>query len=194
MVRLKKNGEFFHDQDDIFNASGYTQQEISYVREKILFFCMKHYVNLLDNMTFNKEKESIEMQGATKMSTILESICNNMDTEDDNNLSLLMFLNVHSTVKNAFRTYAMMKIDSTDSKKLKRLIEFKFEIEDEEFIKENKDNLYACAMSPKKVLKRFEMVTECNTFDEYIRLYKKQQFEPINTDIDNMLEKLFNFD
>ena len=194
MVRLKKNGEFFHDQDDIFNASGYTHQEISHVREKMLFFCMKNYVNLLANMTSDEETGSIESEGNTKMSMILESICNNMDTEDDTQLSLLMFVNLHSTVKNAFKHYAMTKIEHKESKKLSKLIEFKFDLEDDQFIEQHKDNVFACAMSPKKIMKRFDMVAQCNTVDEYIRLYKKQNFEPMDTDIDNMLEKLFNFD
>jgi hypothetical protein len=194
MTRLTKNGSFNHDAEDMFSAVGYTQQEIMTVREKILYHTMKMYVDQLDQIKLELSDGGAQMVHAEspKVSMILNNLCNSMTTDDENNLCLLMFTKLHGLTQAMFAQYALMNIEQAPQH-LKKLVEIKIDLEDSKFMSENGEDVFHKAMSPKKIIKRFDLVKLSPTIDDYLKLYGKENFEPMHTDIDSMLEKVFDF-
>jgi hypothetical protein len=188
-----KHVKFDHSQEDMFLAMCSSPQQITRVRERIIFHTINHHLNLINGYFDNMDEAPKEMKTSSGLLTnLLQEITDQAEYE----LTLFNFSKLEKVADSMMKAYVPFIKKDKFPNHVRLMIESKLEEASEEYMKENKDNPSANATSPMSLFKRIELVEKSSgSFDNYMRLYAKLNLEPhMYSDVDDLLSNCFNFD
>lgn len=186
-----KHSSCDHNQDNMYLALGYSKQQEIRIRERIIFHKFNRVINLYE--TYGEDMDEAPAEERTTSATLHE-ILQTIDNAAEYEGTLLMFNKVDDVCRSIMQAYLMLQRDEVPDL-AKRMMRHKLEEASLEMEKENENNPAATATTAVKMLERVDMVKECNgSFEMYMKMYAEKNYEPVHTDVDAMLDGLFDFE
>lgn len=195
-----KTFDFKHEEQDIFSACGLSKDTLIRTREKILFSI---FSNAIKSLKMQIEDDYSSNPTCNSVSATLERALTLFDIEAERNLALLMFLRLNDTCKQLCQLFIPFLVKEAPEKIRRNIMEkleeshkelHKTLMEDEDIANDAENIVHKMAISPLNLFKRFQMILDSNeSFDVYMSKYIKAEFEPMFSDIDKMLDNVFDF-